>query len=408
MKKTIDDIENSFAKLLSKHPELSDYTIENAGQFPPDHNIHDYNWVAGFIERAWAHTYQRRDGTKISRFIYSPGYLEWLLNASWADKGLMDFVIDKNAGIAGLAFGLNKNLSIAHSTFRIAMYFCKSVDPDHTKKGIGQFIHHHEQKSLLEREGLYDASAYWFDDLGKKKGGSMNTDKRIDSSLVFFEYPMLIRIIDPERAVENTYLSAVQKPFVRLFSGIPKKSLSMRLTVRPFERNDLDQVLLLLSLDIFPTSTAIGRYRHSEEEILRILDFRPDYQDSFTTISTVLVEKSQIVGLLYGFRIPIQEKSKDNIFFIDAIWVNSRISKENRSAFIAESLRFAWSEYDVYAAIVVKGTFPEDNLGSLIFLPVMYPDWKFRRRGLHMAIAALNERTERYLKNAKKMYIDQK
>lgn len=409
MEKTLFDIQKSIDKLLLKHPELSTYTIKNASQFPEYNHIHDYHWIAEFIERAWAHSYQRRDSTKISRFVYSAGYLEWLLGPPWADRELRDFVIDKSGKVAGISFGINKNIAIGASKFKIAMCFCKSVDPDHTGKGIAQLIHLNKQKKILEREEPYDAAAYWYDDLGRKKGGSMHTDTKIDPSLIFFEYPMLIRIFDYNRAVANSHLPPVQKIIARITGGIPEKPhLPRYLSVRRFEKNDLEQITSLLSLDQVPTTDSVGRYFYTEEEILRMLDFRPRYQDPFTTITTVMVEKGQVVGLLYGFRIPIQEKRQDNIFLIDGIWMNSRISIDKRHAFIVESLDIAWKEYNIYAAITVKGTFPEDNLGKRIFLPVMDPYLRVRRKKLYMAMAAFNEPVERRLKNTEKIHIDHK
>lgn len=409
MKKTLPDIQKSLDKLLLKHPEVEAYTIKNAAQFPHDHHTQDCQWLSDFIDRAWSHTYQRRDGAKNPRFVYSPGYLEWLLAPPWADKNLMYFVVDKKGRVAALAFALNKMLAIGNSKLKTVLNFCKSVDPDHTGKGIGQLLHFHEQKNLFEKGEPYDASLGWYDNLGSRKGGSMNTSKRVDPFLNLFEYPMLIRIIDYQRTIENTSLPPVQKFFARLTGGIPgKRHLPPHFSVRPFEKRDIDQVKSLLSMDGSPADDNTGRYIHNEDEIMRMLDFRPLYKDPFTTITTVMLENGQVVGLLHGYRIPVQDRRQDNVFFIDGIWMNSRISGERRHAFIVESLNIAWKEYNVYAAIAARGTFPEENLGKRIFLPVMDPHLRVRRRKLYMAITVLNEHVDLQLKHVKRMHIDHK
>ncbi len=139
MLKTKEDLERQFEALYKKHPNLEDLVVKTRSDYPEGHKVHDYNWMAKFIDKAWFYTYTNPDNTRKSRFIYSSNYLEWLLGGNKINDELTIFVEDKNGEIVGLMGGVSRKLKVKNF-FNVGTYWGISVPPEHTKKGISQLL----------------------------------------------------------------------------------------------------------------------------------------------------------------------------------------------------------------------------------------------------------------------------
>jgi len=161
MIKTEADLSEQLQKLRSKHPALNKLTVKTAADYPADHPVNNYEWLAAFIDKCWQATYNVPNRPPKSRFIYTPNYLEWLLDTSLIDKRLTTIISDKNEEILGIVYGIDKTLKLNGVNFKIAIHSGISVLPEHLKKGIAQLLYLSYQVFIMNSG--YDGAMFWFD-----------------------------------------------------------------------------------------------------------------------------------------------------------------------------------------------------------------------------------------------------
>ena len=93
------------------------------------------------------------------------------------------FVFDRDDNWVGLTCGFTKKIFVGEE-LKCSVHTGLSVDPEKTKHGIAQLIHHTGFKMDLEL-GM-DTGLFWYDGLNNKKGHSLtifrNSDKEICGS----------------------------------------------------------------------------------------------------------------------------------------------------------------------------------------------------------------------------------
>ncbi len=395
MAKDLVSIENNIQRIFKKYPDLENYKILKGSEIG---DKYDYSEMAAFINKCWDHTYKNKKREKKARWKFTPGYLEWLIEANSENRHHTMFVFDRDDNWVGLTCGFTKKIFVGEE-IKCSVHTGLSVDPEKTKHGIAQLIHHTGFKMDLEL-GM-DTGLFWYDGLNNKKGHSLTIFRNSDKEMSFYPYQIMGTIFDSERAIKNVELPAYQKTLMKIFSGIPKASENIE---RVNDTCDFDEIIHFITKERIDIKK-VGFYRYSSEEIRRLSNFR---KGEFSASAYTLRLKGELAGFLQGFRIPISQKNEDYIFNIDNIILAKSIQKKMTNRFLKSCLNMIHKEENVYGVVTVSGTYPTRYMGSRIFYPLLHPQSLFGKRYVFMGIAPFNPSVEQKLGGIEHFYIDQK
>ena len=408
MLKTKKDLDRQFEALYQKHPNLKDLVVKTRADYPKDHKVHDYNWMAEFINKAWAHTYTNPDNTKKNRFLYTPNYLEWLLGGNKTNDNLTIFVEDKGEKILGLTYVFNKKLK-NKEIYNISIHSGMSILPEYNKKGIAQLLFFNMQKNALEKK--HKTQIYWFDFKNNKKGHSLNTFKKKDNCIIISSHNIFVKIFDYDKTIAVNEFNPFLKKSTKLVAGVPKLKNNGKLKTMLAPEELLPEITNFMNNAY---NNNIAHYVYDEDEAKRLLFYssKPNknqeiYNPPLKTTATILLDNREIKGLMYGYNIPVEEKSRGEIFFIDNI-ITKEIGILDKINFVNNSLNLIANTNDVYGAIVIDDTCNLSGLKYTVFVPALSKDLIPKKQKLVRGITNFDESFSENLNYIKKIYIDHK
>ncbi len=399
MIKTIDE---KIDELIRNASHLNNLSLSTMSDVPKEERGKTIRKVSEFIDNSWSHTYETRN-IQESRFRYSPGYIDWLIGAEWNDPDLSIF-IKENDEIVGLSIGFARTFLVNNLEFKAAVHTGLSVSPERKNEKIAQLIHLNKKKISLEKG--YDINFFWWDGINTKKHHSYNIFKRKDKEITHKAYPMLATIFDYDRAIKNIDYPLLQKTTMKFLVRPQKNKEPNGFTIRDYDKKDIGQIQELFE-EQYKKNPLNGYFYHTADELDRIISFKPEYDDSFETITRVLEKDSKIKGVIHGYKIPIVDLNEDYTFFMDGLWFTSDIKEKEKVEFIDCALEQA-KEHDIYSAITIKGTYPVGNIKGSGFVPVFSKNKIPKKRVLYMGYDTINKTASYVMPYKKRIYIDHK
>jgi hypothetical protein len=363
--KTKEILNNQVNAVLDKHPNLKNFTVVSANELPKSHMFHDRVQLARYIDLCWDHTYTRKDGKKEARFLYTPGYLEWILDPPFGNLDVTPVLMDKHGKVVGVLFNTKRDYWFeGRNGYITGIQSGMSIHPKYTRQGLFQLGIFSAHDQMIQNG--YDAYLTWFDGKKSQIGTSLGTFRRKDACLHFFKnFTMYASAFDFNEVVSATNLQFYEKLAIRFRSGIPdKRSMNVEIV-------DLNDRLIPQITDMLNGLRYKADYVRSwsEDEVKKTFDFTPSTCKDHRTISTIGVQDGKVVALCYGYRIPLKDKKISYTYFIDGIDFDDSLSLVDKKTFMFESYKKARDQFHCTNAVYLNNSHAGNSeLEKFVFL----------------------------------------
>lgn len=343
------DFNQSLDALMKKHPELDKFTLGRISDLSSDNTSRDIQNIADHVDASWSSTYQVDGKIANSRFIYTAGYLDWILGSGQGHEEKVFTVMDDD-NIAGLAFFVPRTVKFEDDTFDSGILTGISINPSYSGQGVMQLLTLYMKDQIFKDNG--DKPYFiWWDNINDKKGHSLTVFKEKDPTLDFVgAYPLLYKMFDSSTATDVLDIPFYEKPLVKLLSGVKH---SIRANVRPMDEDLASEGYdkLLASPD---SSRRLQRV-FSKSEFVRQATYQNDRQnDDFSPIHLAYTTDSGVQAMLLGYRIPVKQKGTGKFMFVDNLISNDHLSNSELRRFLTESEAIANEEYNAFGACYLK------------------------------------------------------
>ena len=381
-----------YDKLLKKHPELDEYEASRLKDLPADHYFRDLKNVAEHIETCWSYTYSEDIKNKKSRFIYSAGYLGWLLSSPSEGFENIMVVTQKTTGrVAGSALMIPRTIRFGQTEFKSGILTGLSVHPDHTGRGIAQLCHI-ERERLLQSTNENTPVVIWWDAINSEKWHSLGIFKKKQYQIDFIgKYPLLVRFFDYKTTIETVYVPAYEKPLLRLIARIKPARSDMVEQMTP------DNAEQFYDKFLFPINEKkFLERRWTKEGFIHDAAFVNPYDnDDFAPLYFAFKKNSEVVGGFLGFRTLSSQIKASKVLFTDHVFFDEALSMKERKTLIKGVETIAYLDYGVFGCMCVGGFENEDVFKKMGYIPT-YPNIRYLVLGISSPfefnrIPAMNE-----------------
>jgi ribosomal protein S18 acetylase RimI-like enzyme len=396
--KSLDPIET----LKSRHPESGHFSVCALADLPGNHRLWNLHAISEFMETAWAESYQMGAGQSKSRFVFTAGYLDWLLAAKtdFRESVLVAIEPDTNE-VAGLILMVPRQMQWHDRQFQSGILTGLSVAPSHRRRGIGQLLHFAAKRTLFEQNQGQPVFMWW-DSACSGRGQAMRTFLRQDHNVVVAgRHAMLYRIFDGVAAARVLDLSWYEKLYLTAFAD-RNRNLRRKIqnSVQLMSTEDAEEVFDTL-LVTRRSDRILGR-RFTKGSFVNETCFVPsDTDDPFRPLSFVYRSGGKPKAALWGYRIPVRQVDTGGIMVTDQLILDGSLSRRQRRRFVRNCEQIALEQFDVMGNMYFRGFAHWPLFASLGYVS----DFPVARNAV-LAVSALSNLEQ--IPRAKQIQLDMK
>jgi hypothetical protein len=315
MIKTAQDVKIQKEELLKRKPALEHVEIK------PLSNVfgkEKQKELADFIHHCWADTY----GPKQDMFDYDYKYLDCVFGDGGLDSN-QSLVATQDRKVLGVSLATPRTFIYKGKEMKTYINAALSINPDIKSNGLGRYIFLMIQENIIQNH--LGGAFFWYHSSIHNKFSShkVHTQQENDFFDLWGHYSLNSRVFDIDRAINNAHLKSYEALGLRLFAGRNKGSDSERL--EEIREQNVEEICNCLNS--YAKNGGEGRI-FSAEELKRETtciggEVGSNSYGLFQRNST-----GNVIGIAVGYNITIIGKNKDNVFFLDNLYLGEGINKQ--------------------------------------------------------------------------------
>jgi hypothetical protein len=337
MIKTLQDVKDQKDELLRKKPALEHIEIKPLSTIFGKDKLKE---LADYIHHCWADTY----GPKQDMFDYDAEYIKRVFGLGGLDSN-QSLIATQGGKVLGVSLATPRTFMYKEKEMKTYINSALSINPDIKSNGLGRYMFLTIQENIIQNN-LGGAFFWYHSSIGNKfSSHKVHTKQEKDFYDLWGHYSLNSRIFDIDRAINNAHLKPYEAFGLRLFAGKNNDSGSQGL--QEIEEQNIEEICDYLNSNT--RKAGEGRII-STEELKRDAMFKGEQPGSESYGLVQRDSTGKIIGIAVGYNVVVIGKNRDNVFFLDNLYLGEGIDKQG---FIKNVENHAIDRFNVFGMVTL-------------------------------------------------------